>query len=103
MDHGLKTLRENLAILGLIKSEQDMYFLLMEIQSPQPVSVLAGELGVPRQTANTILKNMAKRGIIIETKHRGKSCFHTNRDQTSKYIDATISRLQIAKKIIIAG
>ncbi len=103
MDHEYKILRENLTILGLIKSEQDMYFLLMEIQSPQPVSVLARELEVPRQTANTILKNMTKRGIILKTKHYGKSCFHTNRDQTAIYIDAMIFRLQTAKKTIIAG
>ena len=103
MDHEYKILRENLTILGLIKSEQDMYFLLMEIQSPQPVSVLAKELEIPRQTANSILKDMTKRGIVIKTKHQGKSCFHTNLEQINTYIKATISRIETAGKIVLGG
>ncbi len=103
MDHEYKILKENLTILGLSKSEQDMYFLLMEIQSPQPVTILALELEIPRQTANSILKVMAKRGIVIKTKHHGKSCFHTNLQQINKYIDKTIISLEVARKIIVAG
>ena len=93
-------LTNTLTILGLSKSEQDMYALLMEIQSPQPVFIIALEHESSRQTTNSILKRMTKKGIVIKSKHHGISCFHTNYKQLEKLIDSTISQLENAKKIL---
>jgi len=101
MDHEFRIIKENLDTLGLSKTEQKTLLLLMEIQTPLPVSALAPELEVPRQTANTILRNMSKRGIVLQTHQNGISCFHTNRKQISAYVDALCDKLQKAKIAII--
>ena len=92
-----REIRENLAIIGLSETEQDTLFALMEFQQPLPVSILALELEMPRQTANTILKNMSKRGIIIKSKKDGMAHFHANQDQISIYVDALCDKLKRAK------
>jgi predicted transcriptional regulator len=103
MNKEYKEIRDNLSIIGLSKTEQDAFFVLMQIQWPQPVSVLAPELEVPRQTANTILRNMSKKGLVIQTNQDGVSHYHTNIKQISEYVDTMCVRLQKAKNYIITS
>lgn len=61
---------------------------LLETRSKWPVSGLASELEMPRQTMNSILKSLVAKGLALETKQKGINYFNSNTAQLFARVEA---------------
>jgi predicted DNA-binding transcriptional regulator len=105
-DDYYKQLKEALTIVGFSAPEQEILILLLELRNGLSASLAAQELEIPRQTAYSLLKKLARKGAVsIKTlRHEGNnsSIFFTSKEQLSKFIDNRCATLQKAKIDIIA-
>jgi predicted DNA-binding transcriptional regulator len=101
-----KSLKEALTVVGFSAPEQEILIFLLELRNGLSASPIALELEIPRQTAYSLLKSMAKKGALsVEmTRQEGNngSVFSTSKEQLSKFIDNRCAALQKAKVDIIA-
>ena len=101
MDKIDQKIQESFDKLGLSKSEQEVLMFLLETKSEWPISAIAGELEMPRQTVNSTLKRLIKNGMVHEIKQKGVSLFLSDATQLSNYTESQCKMIQEATRTIL--
>jgi predicted transcriptional regulator len=100
MDKDENKIKDLFATFGFRKSEQEILLFLLEARSPWPVTAIAQEIEMPRQTVNSILRDLSKKGAIDTTTRNRVKYFRLDAAHFSKYVKSQCEKFEEAKRII---
>ncbi len=87
-------------ILELNKKERAVLADLVKVNIPVRSAVLAGNLGLPRQTVCSILTKFVDKGMIVQTDRGGIKYFYTDVRELVKFIDIERGKLLKTRSVL---
>jgi len=93
----MDTLEEQLAVLGISTSESRAYLTLVELGRSY-VSMVAKRSGMPRVNCYHTLDNLARKGVISVSLHKGKKMYRAESPEI--LVKQQVERLRIAEKVL---
>ncbi len=96
-------MEELLHTFNLNDNEVEALKCLISAEKPIRSSIVAKEVGLPRQTIYSILAKLSSLGLVVVTDQGGTKNFYSSDSELLKYIDLERDRLLKARNLIKGG
>ncbi|MDB5259261.1 MAG: transcriptional regulator TrmB [Candidatus Taylorbacteria bacterium] len=90
-------MKQILKKIGLSETETSICVALVG-KPPMPSANIASSIGIPRQTAYSILIGLAEKGLVVQTAIRNVKHFHTDKLHLSAYLKNEQERMAKLRK-----